>query len=335
MTARRAAAGTARPVLAFPAFPTNFDGNARAERSVPPPAEAAPTGVRPASAVVHGFGLRSGASERWGMGKDATRARDAARPHAGPRAAALAAALATLVLTGTAARAQENPAAPPPVIEAPAPMSGPAAPAPGPAMTEPGASPSLPAPAPVVAPTAPAQAETPAGASDARAPSPDAAADPTPAPSADAGAPTPAIVPSGIAPAAIAPAAIPAAELPHGDLSPWGMFLAADMVVKSVMMGLAFASLVLDGLSCQERRTPRRQGPAAARPARGARRARADRPRRRAGWSTADLLAAVMVAAARSRSRPRPPRSTPTARPASSTAWPRTSRGSRRASAAG
>ncbi|MBW6423648.1 tonB-system energizer ExbB [Rhizobium sp. XQZ8] len=32
-------------------------------------------------------------------------------------------------------------------------------------------------------------------------------------------------------------------DLPH-DLSPWGMFLAADWVVKGVMMGLAFASLV-------------------------------------------------------------------------------------------
>ncbi|WP_342446984.1 tonB-system energizer ExbB [Azorhizobium doebereinerae] len=32
-------------------------------------------------------------------------------------------------------------------------------------------------------------------------------------------------------------------ELPH-DLSPWGMFMAADMVVKAVMLGLAFASVV-------------------------------------------------------------------------------------------
>lgn len=34
-----------------------------------------------------------------------------------------------------------------------------------------------------------------------------------------------------------------AATLPH-NLSPWGMFMAADWVVKSVMIGLAFASLV-------------------------------------------------------------------------------------------
>ena len=33
------------------------------------------------------------------------------------------------------------------------------------------------------------------------------------------------------------------ATLPH-DLSPWGMFMAADWVVKAVMIGLAFASLV-------------------------------------------------------------------------------------------
>lgn len=32
-------------------------------------------------------------------------------------------------------------------------------------------------------------------------------------------------------------------DLPH-DLSPWGMFMAADWVVKGVMLGLAFASLV-------------------------------------------------------------------------------------------
>ena len=32
-------------------------------------------------------------------------------------------------------------------------------------------------------------------------------------------------------------------DLPH-DLSPWGMFMAADIVVKAVMLGLVFASLV-------------------------------------------------------------------------------------------
>jgi len=38
-------------------------------------------------------------------------------------------------------------------------------------------------------------------------------------------------------------AATDTALLPH-DLSPWGMFLSADVVVKAVMIGLAFASLV-------------------------------------------------------------------------------------------
>jgi biopolymer transport protein ExbB len=38
-------------------------------------------------------------------------------------------------------------------------------------------------------------------------------------------------------------AAIPPSLLPH-DLSPWGMFMNADIVVKAVMIGLAFASLV-------------------------------------------------------------------------------------------
>ncbi len=48
------------------------------------------------------------------------------------------------------------------------------------------------------------------------------------------------------APAADATAAIPSvanATLPR-DLSPWGMFLNADIVVKVVMLGLIFASLV-------------------------------------------------------------------------------------------
>ncbi|WP_230533545.1 tonB-system energizer ExbB [Microvirga roseola] len=34
----------------------------------------------------------------------------------------------------------------------------------------------------------------------------------------------------------------PSLQVPH-DLSPWGMFMAADMVVKAVMLGLALASL--------------------------------------------------------------------------------------------
>ena len=54
-------------------------------------------------------------------------------------------------------------------------------------------------------------------------------------------------VPPGATPpqasASPAPAAAAAATLPK-DLSPWGMFLAADIVVKLVMIGLAFASVL-------------------------------------------------------------------------------------------
>ena len=46
-----------------------------------------------------------------------------------------------------------------------------------------------------------------------------------------------------ISPATPVAAPVVVAALPH-DLSPWGMFMAADIVVKGVMLGLAFASLV-------------------------------------------------------------------------------------------
>ena len=57
----------------------------------------------------------------------------------------------------------------------------------------------------------------------------------------------PGIVASTFAAAAMLPSPALAQEpnplLPH-NLSPWGMFLNADLVVKAVMVGLAFASLV-------------------------------------------------------------------------------------------
>ena len=70
---------------------------------------------------------------------------------------------------------------------------------------------------------------------------------PQPAASAPAAAPA-ASTASEQAPAAPVQNAAPAptiavAVLPH-DLSPWGMFLNADIVVKIVMVGLVFASLV-------------------------------------------------------------------------------------------
>jgi biopolymer transport protein ExbB len=60
--------------------------------------------------------------------------------------------------------------------------------------------------------------------------------------------PQPPSAPSVTQPATSAEPASPpnqkaAATLPH-NLSPWGMFMAADWVVKAVMIGLAFASLV-------------------------------------------------------------------------------------------
>src|SRR5438552_1119348 len=80
-------------------------------------------------------------------------------------------------------------------------------------------------------------------------------------------APTPAApaAPQAVAPAAAQPApatvtAVPAPSAPEAggdnarslkstvpvprDLSPWSMFLSADVIVKAVMIGLAFASLV-------------------------------------------------------------------------------------------
>ena len=66
----------------------------------------------------------------------------------------------------------------------------------------------------------------------------------------EAGASTPPASPAepGTAPAdddavALDTAGERQAGLPH-DLSPWGMFMAADIVVKGVMIGLAFASVV-------------------------------------------------------------------------------------------
>src|SRR5665213_1892421 len=49
--------------------------------------------------------------------------------------------------------------------------------------------------------------------------------------------------PTVSAPTEVAPDSGIALKLPR-DLSPWGMFLAADIVVKAVMVGLAFASLL-------------------------------------------------------------------------------------------
>jgi biopolymer transport protein ExbB len=84
--------------------------------------------------------------------------------------------------------------------------------------------------------------------------------------------------------------------LPH-DLSPWGMFLAADLVVKAVMVGLAFASVVTWTICLAkflELAMARRRAMRAA--ARLARAANLDRAR--AGLIRGDLVAGSLVGAA-------------------------------------
>jgi biopolymer transport protein ExbB len=76
-------------------------------------------------------------------------------------------------------------------------------------------------------------------------------AQPAPAPSAPS---VPAAVPTATSQPARSPADVPATAADNGarplrstglrELSPWSMFLAADIIVKAVMVGLAFASLV-------------------------------------------------------------------------------------------
>ena len=90
-------------------------------------------------------------------------------------------------------------------------------------------------PVPVLAQTAPA----------ATSPSPTA---PQPAPATPAT--NPAAAPTAAPPAVDSPATAQASNSPDfalklpRDLSPWGMFMAADIVVKAVMVGLAFASVL-------------------------------------------------------------------------------------------
>ncbi|MEI5679977.1 tonB-system energizer ExbB [Mesorhizobium sp. CCNWLW179-1] len=107
----------------------------------------------------------------------------------------------------------------------PAPSAQPATPAPSAEQPAPSVEPAPPA---MTAPSAPSTA-------------PDASASPQPSPvvqPADgSGTETPAAAPESTSPAPVG------LNLPH-DLSPWGMFMAADIVVKAVMIGLAFASLI-------------------------------------------------------------------------------------------
>jgi biopolymer transport protein ExbB len=110
-------------------------------------------------------------------------------------------------------------------------------PAPQPSVTAPISAPAAATPAPEAAPTAAAPAAPPA-------------------PTAPTAAPGTAPGGQGVTPPAPADAATPAAadqpigqttarrtQLPQ-DLTPWGMFQDADRLVKGVLIGLAFASLV-------------------------------------------------------------------------------------------
>ncbi|MFG1358207.1 tonB-system energizer ExbB [Xanthobacter tagetidis DSM 11602] len=115
---------------------------------------------------------------------------------------------------------------------APAPAQQSAAPPAGPAAAAPAVAPSAvvpPAVSPPANPGVPAAAAAEGAAASVAAPA---------APADHAG--------HDVTPVESLPTAVPAAPnalLPH-DLSPWGMFMAADLVVKAVMIGLAFASLL-------------------------------------------------------------------------------------------
>ncbi len=67
---------------------------------------------------------------------------------------------------------------------------------------------------------------------------------PAPAPAETAADAAPgARTPGAAPPVSVSPGVIGAVHLPR-DLSPWSMFMSADIVVKAVMVGLAFASVV-------------------------------------------------------------------------------------------
>jgi biopolymer transport protein ExbB len=117
--------------------------------------------------------------------------------------------------------------------DAAAPGSAPVQSAPVPLPTPPVATPA----APSIAPAAPVAAQPAA---------PSAAAPAAPAAPPDASAAAPSASSNASAAPAAPPSGVPViggALLPQ-DLSPWGMFLNADLVVKAVIIGLGFASLV-------------------------------------------------------------------------------------------
>jgi biopolymer transport protein ExbB len=100
------------------------------------------------------------------------------------------------------------------------------------------------APAQEASPQPPQGMEQPAGETPPPpplAPAPEAGT----APQTEAAPPAEATGPANAAPEQAANEPVPNTALPVShDLSPWGMFMAADIVVKSVMVGLAIASVL-------------------------------------------------------------------------------------------
>ncbi len=156
------------------------------------------------------------------------------------------AAPATTATPAASAPATTAPANPAPETAAPA-AATPAAPATAattPATTAPVTAPASEAPAPAA--TAPADAQAaPAATSPAEtAPTETAPAEPTPAEPVPFAPDENSLLPDAVQ-RVLAPVLTPTERdpnLPH-DLSPIGMFMAADIVVKAVMIGLAFASV--------------------------------------------------------------------------------------------
>jgi biopolymer transport protein ExbB len=161
----------------------------------------------------------------------------------GLAAAAIAVSLlATPAMSQTPAPAQQTPAVEAPAVEPAATqprLAQPAAPDAGPQTTPPTvpAQPQASEPA-TTAPAAPATEPSAQAPQAPQAPAADAAAPDTAAPAPEA---APGEEQAGMLTSLVDPQA--RADIPH-NLSPIGMFLAADWVVKGVMIGLAIASLI-------------------------------------------------------------------------------------------
>jgi biopolymer transport protein ExbB len=155
----------------------------------------------------------------------------------------IAAALCVTLNAGAAFAQQTAPATPEPAAPA---TTAPVAPANQPAaQSAPQATPADASNA-ATGSGAPAAEPTQPGGNVAAQPSGNSAAQPgavASEPAAIGAAPSAAATPFDTTVGAPAGTDVPKSLLPH-DLSPWGMFMAADWVVKGVMIGLAFASLI-------------------------------------------------------------------------------------------